>query len=118
MDPNAAVLRYIKADHLSTAAGELEGAPVMSPAAETLGTFAGALVDPGHRNVCYLVVENRHWLTTRSYLLPLGTTRFDRERHALLVDAESIDLQEVRMDQFATFSDEDLIAAMFAPRAA
>ena len=118
MVPTADALRYIKADHLSTAAGELEGAPVMSPADQTLGTFAGALVDPTHRNVCFLVVENRQWLMTHSYLLPLGTTRFDRARHALLVDAESTDLQEVRMDQFATFSDEDLIAAMFAPRAA
>lgn len=119
MDANAADLRYIKADHLSTTtAGELEGASVWGPADTSLGMLAGALVDPSHRNVCYLVIESKNWLKTHNYLLPMGLTRFDRERQALVVDADVADLQEVQLDRFPPFSDEDLIAAMFAPHAA
>jgi hypothetical protein len=118
MDPIAADLRYITADHLTTAEGALDGAPVMSRADVTLGTLAGALVDPVHRNVCYLVVDHRRRLQSHRYALPLDLTRFDRARGALLVDADITDLQEILLDRFVPFSDADLIAATFSPRAA
>jgi len=118
MAPIAADLRYIAADHLSTADGLLDGAPIVSRADVTLGTLAGALVDPRHRNVCYLVVDHRRMWRHHRYVLPLDLTRFDRDRGALLVDADVTDLQEVPLDQFATFSDADLVTAMFSPRAA
>jgi hypothetical protein len=118
MEPIAANLRYIEAGHLNIAAGALEGASVVGQAAGTLGTLAGALVDPGSRSVCYLVVESRRWLKTHRYLLPLGTTRFDPARQALLVDAGSADLQEVEHARFVPFSDDDLTTAIFAPHAA
>jgi hypothetical protein len=118
MEPIAANLRYIEAGHLNIAAGALEGASVVGQAAGTLGTLAGALVDPGSRSVCYLVVESRRWLKTHRYLLPLGTTRFDPARQALVVDADSTDLQEVEEQRFVPFSDDDLTKALFAPRAA
>jgi hypothetical protein len=118
MDPIATDLRYIAADHLSTLDGGLEGTPVVSRADVTLGTFAGALVDPVHRSLCYLVVDHRRRLRHHRYLLPLDLTRFDRERGALLVDADVTDLREVPMEQFAPFSDADLVTAIFSPRAA
>ena len=52
------------------------------------------------------------------YALPLITTRVDPDRQALLVDAEADDLQEVWTKRFAPFSEDDLIAAIFSPRAA
>ena len=118
MDGNAAHLRYLKADHLSTAAGALDGVPVMSSDAATLGTLAGALVDPVGRQVCYLVIESGRWLTKHRYILPLGTTRVDPDGQSLRVDADADDLQEVNDERFAPFSDDDLIAAIFSPRAA
>lgn len=118
MDPMADDLRYISADHLSTAECVLDGAPVMSRADVTLGTLAGALVDPIHRNLCYLVVDHRRRLHHHRYVLPIDLTRFDRGRGALLVDADISDLREVPLDQFAEFSDADLITAIFSPRAA
>jgi len=118
MEPIAANLRYIDAGHLNIAAGALEGTSVVGQATGTLGRFAGALVDPGSRSVRYLVVESRHWLKTHRYLLPLGTTRFDSARQALMVDADGADLQEVEEERFVPFSDDDLTKAIFAPRAA
>ena len=118
MDANAAHLRYLKADQLRTAAGGLNGTPVMSGADTTIGTLAGALVDPIGRQVCYLVIESGRWLMKHRYALPLGTTRVDPDRQALLVDADAGDLQEVRSERFTPFSQDDLIAAIFSPRAA
>jgi hypothetical protein len=118
MDPIASDLRYIAADHLSAGEGLLDGTPVVSRADVTLGTLAGALVDPVHRNLCYLVVDHRQRLRHHHYVLPLDLTRFDRGRGALLVDADVTDLREIPLDQFATFSDADLLTAIFSPRAA
>jgi hypothetical protein len=113
MDSIANDLRYIRADYLSTAEGGLVGAPVVSRADESLGTLKGALVDPTRRNVCYLVIDSGQLLGRHRYLLPLGTTRFDPERRALLVDADAADLQEVPLDEFAPSSEQDLIDTMF-----
>lgn len=118
MDAIGANLRYIEADQLRTTADTLDGAVVVGPADTILGKLTGALIDPLRRHVCFLIVESRSWLATHQYLLPLGTARFDRERKALLVDVEAGDLREVRVDRFERFSDDDLIAAMFAPCAA
>ena len=91
---------------------------VVSPADTILGKLTGALVDPLRRHVCFFVIESRSWFATHQYILPLGTARFDRERKALLVDVEADGLREVHADRFARFSDEDLIDAIFSPRAA
>jgi hypothetical protein len=118
MDANATHLRYLKADQLRIAAGGLDGASVVSPAHRTLGTLAGALVDPVGRRVCYWVIQSGRWPMKRRYALPFSATRVDPARQALLVDADADDLQEVWAERFAPFSDEDLIAAIFSPRAA
>jgi hypothetical protein len=119
MDSIAANLRYIDAGHLTIAAGDLNGASVVGQSAGTLGTLAGALVDPGRRSICYLVVESRHWLKKHRYLLPLGVTRFDPARQRLLVDSANTDLREVAEEErFVPFSNDDLTTALFSTRAA
>ena len=118
MDAIGANLRYINAGRLRTTADGLDGTSVVSSANNILGTFAGALVDPLSRRVRFLIVESRHWLATRQYILPFGTVRFDKERNALRVDGDAGDLREVRLDAVERFSDDDLIAAMFSRRAA
>lgn len=117
MDTMGANLRYIDAGKLRTTADRLDGAVVVSPADNILGTLTGALIDPLRRHVSFLVVESG-WFAKHQYVLPLDTARFDRERNALLVDVEADGLSEVRVDRFARFSDEDLLDAMFSPRAA
>lgn len=90
----------------------------MSPGSAVLGVLAGALIDPLRRQLSYLVVESRGWLRTRQYLVPLGTTCFDPNRRELHVDVEAHDLRDTRAKRFLRYSDDDVIAAMFAPRAA
>jgi len=118
MDCLTSNLRYITADHLSIAAGQLDATSVVGPANSTLGTLAGALVDPAHRSVRFLVIESRGILRRHRHLLPFGHARFDGAQHALFVDASAADLEEVRIDRFAPFTDDDLIIAMFSPQAA
>ena len=118
MDKMTANLRYITADHLGTPECGLDGAAVVGRGNVTLGTLAGALIDPLHRHVQYLVFECRGWLKRRRYVLPLDLTRLDRARRALLVDADITDVREFPSQRFAAFSDDDLITAMFSPRAA
>ena len=115
MDDN---LRFIEANQLRTTADRFNGATVVvSPADTVFGKLVGALIDPPRRHVSFLVVESRRFLSRHQYLVPFDTARFDSEQNALRVDADET-LHEVRVDQFARFSDKDLLDAMFSPQAA
>lgn len=118
MDAIGANLRYIKAEQLATVEDRLDAAVVVGPQHNVLGRLAGALVDPLRRHVCFFVVESRSWFATHQYALPLATARFDRAHKELVVDVEPDGLREVHVDRFTRFSDQDLLDAMFAPRAA
>jgi hypothetical protein len=112
-------LRYLKAERVNTPFGTLAGLALVSPTEEKLGNVGGVLIDPIEREVCYFVVESRRMLRTHRYLLPLNPVRIDAE--ALHVELESDDLHqlpEMQSDSFPSFSDEDLIAALFSARAA
>jgi hypothetical protein len=112
-------LRYLNADRVDTPFGTLASLALMSPTDEKLGSVGGVLIDPIEREVCYFIVESRRLLRTHRYLVPLNPVRIDAE--ALHTELESADLhrlREVRSDSFLPFSDEDLIAALFSPRAA
>lgn len=111
-------LRYLKAEQLRTDTDDLTSTVLLNPDNRKLGRLAGALIDPLRRRVRYLIIESRDWLRTHRYAIPLETTRFDRDRHALLVDIDANALQEIRVDTFKRFSDDDLIAALFSPAAA
>lgn len=112
MDDN---LRFIETKQLRTTADRFNGATVVvSPADTVFGKLVGALIDPPRRHVSFLVVETRRFLSRHQYLVPFDTARFDSEQNALRVDAAET-LHEVRVDQFARFSDKDLLDAMFSP---
>ena len=116
MDDN---LRFIAAKQLRTTANRFNGATVVvSPADTVFGQLIGALIDPPRRHVSYLVVESRRMFSRHQYVVPFDTAQFDSERNALRVDAGDETLHEVRVDQFARFTDKDLLDAMFSPQAA
>ena len=112
-------LRYIDAGKLRTTADPLRGSTVVNPAGEVIGDLTGALIDPARRHIPFLIVESRGWFTTHRYAVPFGTAHFDADRKALVVDDDTDGFRELQGDdQFQRFSDEDLIEAMFSPRAA
>ena len=116
MDDN---LRFIETNQLRTTEDRFNGATVVvSPADTVFGKLVGALIDPPRRHVSFLVVESRRLFSRHQYVVPFDTARFDSEQNALRVDAGAETLHEVRVDQFARFSDKDLLDAMFAPQAA
>jgi hypothetical protein len=49
--------------------------------------------------------------------VPFDTARFDSGTNELHVEASADALDEVHVDQFARFSDADLLTAMFSPAA-
>ncbi len=110
-------LRYLDADHVGTPEGRLDGAVLVSRANARLGTLEGVLIDPRVRQVRYYVVERkRRWFGSQHYLLPLTTTRLDRDHHTLHVDVdpeEILQLPEVDPDDLPRFSDDDLLTALF-----
>ena len=114
-------LRYIAAEHVDTPAGRLDGTVLVSPSDETVGTLDGMIIDPIERHVRYFVVRSRNFLKTRLHLVPATPARLDSEHKTLHVDIKADDLPqlpEIRPDTFTRYSDEDLIAALFASHAA
>jgi hypothetical protein len=110
-------LRYLDANHVGTPEGRLDGAVLVNPANDRLGTLEGVLIDPEHRQVRYYVVERkRGWFGSHHYLLPLTATRLDRDHRTLQVDVDSEQipqLPEVDPDDLPRFSDDDLLTALF-----
>jgi hypothetical protein len=114
-------LRYIAAECVDTPSGRLDGTVLVSPSDEAVGMLDGMIIDPIARNVRYFVVKSRNWLKTHRHLVPAMPARLDSEHKRLHVDIEAAELpqlREVRSDEFERYSDEDLIAALFAVPAA
>src|SRR5262245_39276912 len=111
-------LRYVTAEQVETPVGRLGDAVVVSPTGDKLGRLDGVVVDPAGRRVPFLVVAVRKRLRTHRYLLPLAPSRIDEHR-VLHVDVQSDELDqlpEVPPARIPSFTDDDLIAALFSPR--
>ena len=110
-------LRFVKAEKVETPAGRLNDFVLISPSDATLGTVDGVIVNPLERQVRYYVVKAGRWFDGHRYLLPVTTARVAPERHALQIDLEPEDLNglaEVNPHEFESFSDSDLVDAVFA----
>ena len=121
MEQVNSALRYIAAGNVDTPTGRLDGTVLVSPSEEPVGTLDGMIIDPIERHVRYFVVRSRNFLKTRLHLVPATPARLDSEHKTLHVDIKADDLpqfREIRSDTFNRYSDEDLIAALFAGHAA
>jgi hypothetical protein len=121
MDSNQSHLRYIDASSVKTPMGNLNETTLISPSNGEVGKLDGMIFDPWERHVCYFVVASHHWFTTRRYLLPATPTRIESDGKTLHVDVEPNDLRDLQQVDFARYprmSDDDLISALFSPRAA
>jgi hypothetical protein len=115
---DTAELRYLDASQVEHPSGSMVGLTMCTEEDEKLGAFDGVLVEPASRRLRYFVVERQSVPTNRRYLLAADTpavlepTRRKLRVHAHAEDLERFDAREVR-----AFSDDDLIATMFACRA-
>jgi len=113
----ASHLRYVDAGRLATPLGSLDGTELIGPADNPVGRLDGVIIDPLARRVRYYVVESRGWFTKRHYLLSATPARFEPTRHALHVEVDRDELEqlpEILPDTLRSFSDDDVVSAMFA----
>ena len=109
-------LRYLDADAVECPSGKLEGLTVFSKDDETLGVIKGVLIDPMTRQLRYYVINAARMFNRRRYLVPADTPAVMLPEGALRVEALSDNIERQRFDSRAVprFSDDDLLAAMFA----
>jgi PRC-barrel domain len=111
-------LCYLSASKVASPAGVLSELDVLTPDGERLGTIEGVIIDAPARRICYFDIQSSGWLHRRHYLLE-ADAQIDPERKALrlLVNPER-QTAELDRRKLPEFSDEHLLAALFASDAA
>ena len=112
-------LRYLDAAQVEHPSGTLAGVTMWNGDIERIGLLSGVLVEPCARRVRYFVVERGALLRRHEYLIAAETPAvLDTDSHALRVDVDSEPLQRFDRTEVPSFSDTDLVEAMFARPAA
>jgi len=112
-------LCYLDAAHVNSPAGVLAGFDVVTASGEQLGSIAGVVIEAAARRARYLDVQS-HGLRRRHYLVEADQpAQVDAERKQLrLLSADLPTVHHPGRASFRPFSDADLLAAVFASRAA
>ena len=114
-----ATLRYLDANAVECPVGTLEGLSLFGREDEALGVINGVLINPVTRQLKYFVVNRERMSNRRRYLvsaeMPAVVLPEDR---ALRVDVPCDSIERQRFDERAVsrFTDDDLLAALFAPQ--
>jgi PRC-barrel domain protein len=114
-------LRYLNADQVDSPAGNLGHLELCTVDDEKLGVLEGVLIDPGARRIRYYVVKSGGWLKRDRYLLPADdVAHVEADQRILRIDATAAALPRETFDAASVppFSDEDALAAIFAPKVA
>jgi hypothetical protein len=114
-------LCFIDAAHVTTPSGKLTGFKVRDAFNHNLGRLEGFVLDAGARRVRFLVVLCGTLLRKQKYLVPLRAARIEQGQRAMSVELDdNRAVRSVKFDSasFPDFSDEHLLAAMFASREA
>ena len=111
--------RYLDAERIEGPFAAFRGLEVLDAGRHKVGSVTGVLVDPAERHVSYLVVQRKGLFRSRRYLLPLTDIRVDAGRAALVLEDETkLPLGKFEPQRYPAFSDDDLLTALFANRAA
>ena len=114
-------LSYLDASKVSSPAGALSELDVLSTEGRRLGSIEGVVIDAAARRVRYLSVRSSGWFSHRRYLVPadqLGQIEGERKALRLRVDLRHEAVPGLDTAALREFSDDDLLAALFASRAA
>jgi hypothetical protein len=114
-------LCYVNAAQVGTPAGRLAYVTVCGRNGDRLGIVDGVLINPAERRICFLVVESERLDGTHRYLVSADDLiRMECDRGALRLEADadpSADC-DVDLNSIPAMTEDDVIAAMFARRAA
>jgi sporulation protein YlmC with PRC-barrel domain len=119
--PAASELSYLDASKVSSPAGTLSELDVLSAEGRRLGSIEGVVIDAAARRVRYLSVRSSGWFGRRRYLVAadqLGQIEGERKALRLRVDLRQEAVLGLEAAALREFSDADLMAALFASRAA
>jgi len=114
-------LSYLDASKVSSPAGALSELDVLSAEGRRLGSIEGVVIEAAARRVRYLSVRLSGWFGRRRYLVAadqLGQIEGERKALRLRVDLQKEAVPGLEAAALREFSDDDLLAALFAPRAA
>ena len=120
-NPITSDLSYLDASKVTSPAGVLSELDVLSSDGRRLGNIEGVIIDAAARHVRYLSVRLSGWFGRRRYLVQtdqLGQIEGDRKALRLRGDIRNQAVRGLDNATFREFSDDDLLAAMFAPHAA
>jgi len=112
-------LRYLDGNAVELPGGKLEGVSLLSQDDQALGEIDGVLIDPASRQLRYFVVESARLFRRRRYLVPADNPAvFLPDGRTVRVEAPSDSITRERFDSRAvqTFSDDDLLTAMFSQK--
>lgn len=111
MDHPKPWLRYIEADKIQDRTLALGGMKVRNDAGEKLGNVDGLIVDSDSGRTYYIVVDAPGWFSSKQYLIPIGQTRLDDEREALIANLTKDQVNKFPgfdKDEFDTLSEGDI----------
>ena len=114
-------LCYLDATRVGTPLGRLARVSLCGRDGGKLGTVDGVLINPAERRVVYLVVESERLEGTHRYLVPadaLIRMKCDRGALRLEADADPSAGCDLDLSTIPPMNEDDLIAAIFARRAA
>lgn len=119
--PTMSELSYLDASKVTSPAGVLSELDVLSPEGERLGSIEGVVIHAAARHVRYLCLRLSGWFGRRRFIVPaneLGQIEGERKALRLNVDPRREAVHDVDASALREFSDDDLLAAVFAPRPA
>ena len=114
-------LAYLDASKVISPAGALSELDVLSTEGRRLGSIEGVVIDAAARHVRYLCVRLSGLFGRRRYLVEadqVGQIQGDRKALRLRSDLRNEAVDGLDAAALRRFSDDDLLAAIFAPRVA
>ena len=114
-------LSYLDASKVISPAGALSELDVLSTEGRRLGSIEGVVIDAAARHVRYLCVRLSSLFGRRRYLVEadqVGQIQGDRKALRLRSDLRNEAVDGLDAAALRRFSDDDVLAAIFAPRVA
>lgn len=118
--PGLSALTYLDASRVTSPAGVLSELPLLSADGKQLGSIEGVVIDAAARRVRYFEVQLTGWFRRRRCVLEadqLAQVEPGRKALRLCVNVEGEEVQDLDPAALRDFSDDDLLLALFPPRA-